>query len=86
MLTQCSTLFWMFCSISRSVEVLAVVVTQALVEGWADKTAAVGWADVISTKEAWNWSILEDIVARAVVRVPSICLSSIIWWDCHLYS
>ena len=102
MLTQCSTIFWMFCSMSKSEEVLAVVVPPplvpgwddtnaiheeaavelppALVPGWADKTAATGWADVISTDEAlpWlNWSILEDIIARAVVRFPSICLDSI---------
>ena len=55
----------------------AVEVPHTLVQGWADKTAAAGWADVISTEEACNWSILEAIVTRAVVRVPSICLSSI---------
>ena len=99
MLTWCSTIFLMFCSMSRSVEALAVVVPMALVPGWADtramheevavelppalvpgwanKTAGVGWADVISTKEAWNWPILEDIIARAMVRFPSMCLCSI---------
>ena len=115
MLTQCSTIFRMFCSMSKSVEALAVVVPSALVPGWADtraicegaavelspalvpdwadKTAAYeemtgalppalvpGWAGVISTCEAlpWeNWSILVAIVARAVVRVPSVCLNSI---------
>ena len=100
---------------SKSVEVLAVVVPPALVPGWADtraicegvavelpptlvpgwadKTAAceemtgglpsdlvLGWADMVSTCEAlpWeNWSILVAIITRAVVRVPSICLNSI---------
>ena len=58
----------------------AVELPPALIPGWADKTAAVGWADVISTDEALpcsNWSILEDIVARAVVRFPSVCVNSI---------
>ena len=55
----------------------AVELPPALIPGWADKTAAAAWADVIFTKEAWNWSILEDIVVRAVVRFPSICLNSI---------
>ena len=115
MLTRCSTITRMFCSMSKSVEALAVVVPPALVPGWADtraiceevavelppalfpgwanKTAAheemtgglppalvPGWADVISTCEAlpWeNWSILVAIIARAVVRFPSICLNSI---------
>ena len=102
MLTQCSTLLQMFCSMSKPAKALAVVVPPALVPGWADtnaiceeasvelppamvpvwadKTAAGGWADVISTDKAlpWsNWSILEDIVDTAVVRFPSICLNSI---------
>ena len=62
---------------SRLVEALAVVVPPALVPGWVDKTASAGWADVISTEEARNWSILEDIISRAVVRFPNICLSFI---------
>ena len=100
MLTQCSTLLRMFCSMSDSAKVLTAVVLPALVPGWADtnaiceeaavelppalvlgwadKAAAVGWADVISTEDAWKCSILEAIIARAVVRFPSICLSSII--------
>ena len=58
-------------------EEAAVELPPALVPGWADKAAAAGWADVISTEEAWSWSILEAMVARAVVRFPSICLSAI---------
>ena len=49
----------------------AVELPPAVVPGWADKTAAAGWADVISTEEACSWSILEDIIVRAVVRVPA---------------
>ena len=39
MLTWCSTIFRMFCSTSRSVEVLAVAVPPALFPGWADMRA-----------------------------------------------
>ena len=70
----------MFCSMSNSAKVLVVVVPPALVPGWADKTAAACWVDLISTDKALpcsNWSILEDIVARAVVRFPSVCVNSI---------
>ena len=65
----------------------------ALVPGWADMRATCeevavglspalvpGWADMGATCEASPWescSILVAIVARAVVKVPRICLTSI---------
>ena len=61
----------------------AVELPPALVPGWADKTATADWAHVISIEEAWNWSILEDIISRAVVRFPSVSLTLS---DFHPYS
>ena len=72
---------------------MAVELPPALVLGWADMQATceevvVGlpqalvpdWADKGATCEAllWeSWSTLVAMVARAVVRVPSVCLTSI---------
>ena len=58
-------------------EEAALELPPALVTGGADKAAAADWAGVITTEEAWNWSILEAIIARAVARFPRVCLSSI---------
>ena len=72
---------------------VAVELPPALVPGWADMTATCeemagglppallpGWADMVPTCEVLPWescSTLVAIVASAVVRVPSICLTSI---------
>ena len=74
-------------------EEVAVGLPPALVPGWADMPATSeevavglppalipGWADKGATCEAlpWeSWSTLVAMVARAVVRVPSIYLTSI---------
>ena len=39
MLTRCSTMFQMFCSMSKSGEALAVAEPSSLVPGWADTNA-----------------------------------------------
>ena len=62
-------------------EAAAVKLPTAPVPGWADETAATSWTGVISTDLALlysNWSMREDIVASVVVRLPSICVNSLI--------
>ena len=72
-LTWCSTMFRTCCSMSRLMEALEVAggLPTALVPGWADMGATCG---ALPWERCSTWVV---IIARAVVKVPSICFTSI---------